>query len=89
MLPPSLNLPRLLRLDALIRQQGTGSSKVLAARLNVSRSTLHRDLRTLKRLGAQVAFCRKQRTYRYTAPGRLFFGWLPEGSVSMLAELTA
>ena len=53
------------RLNALIRKEGTGSPEELANRLSISRSSVHRQICILKKLGAKVKFCHHSNSYVY------------------------
>ncbi len=55
----------LIRLDMLIRMKATGSPAQLAAKLNVSRSSLFRYMNDLKDFGAPIAYCHQRSSYYY------------------------
>ena len=62
-------------LDSLIRQECTGTASEFAQKLGVSERTLYYHLNELKLLGVEIVYDPYQKTYRYTKPGRLFFGF--------------
>lgn len=58
-------LEQLARLDALIKRKSTGTPSELAARLGVSKRTVHNLIDTLKLLGAEVAYDSLKESYIY------------------------
>ena len=77
---------RLQYLDQLIRQRATGSSRALARRLKVCRSTVMNDLDQLRQLGGDVDYCRLRRSYYYRDDRQLFIGFVPRASVATLVR---
>lgn len=63
----------MVRLDNLIRRKATGTPDELAARLNVSRTTIHRYITELRHFGAPVKFCRYRNSYFYEEDFQLKF----------------
>lgn len=63
----------MVRLDNLIRMKATGSPDQLAARLNVSRTTIHRYLNELRNFGAPIKYCRYRNSYYYEEEFQLKF----------------
>ena len=59
------DLKRLRKIHELISGQNTGSPEKLAAAICVSRSELYYILRELKRMGAQISYDRRRRSFCY------------------------
>jgi len=53
------------RLDNLIQRKATGTPQQLADRLDISRSSVFRQISILKKLGAKIYYCKHSRSYRY------------------------
>lgn len=59
------DLKRLRKIHELISGQNTGSPEKLAAAICVSRSELYYILRELKKMGAQISYDRRKRSFCY------------------------
>lgn len=59
------DLKRLRKIHELISGQNTGSPDNLAESISVSRSELYYILRELKRMGAQICYDRRKRSFCY------------------------
>ena len=59
------DLKRLRKIHELISGQNTGSPEKLAAAVCVSRSELYYILRELKKMGAQISYDRRKRSFCY------------------------
>ncbi|HUW05744.1 MAG TPA: hypothetical protein VMW01_05745 [Williamwhitmania sp.] len=70
-------LNRLKRIDHLIRIRATGNTVAFAERLNVSRSQLCEELKTLRELGAPISYSRIQQTYFYKYPTSFCIEFFP------------
>ncbi|MGD1842800.1 MAG: hypothetical protein ACFB0B_18165 [Thermonemataceae bacterium] len=62
---------RLDRLDGLIRMKATGRPAVLAARLDISESTLYEFINLMKDLGAPIKWDAYRSSYVYEPEGRM------------------
>ena len=60
------DLKRLRKIHELISGQNTGSPEKLAAAVCVSRSELYYILRELKKMGAQISYNRRKRSFCYS-----------------------
>jgi len=60
------HLDKLILLESRIRQQGTGSPKDLAKRLNVCSGTIIYMINKLRAFGAEIKFCRTRNSYYYS-----------------------
>lgn len=60
------DLKRLRKIHELINEQNTGSPDNLAAAVCVSRSELYYILRELKKMGAQISYNRRKRSFCYS-----------------------
>jgi predicted DNA-binding transcriptional regulator YafY len=56
---------RLQRMHDLIRRKATGTPNEFAKRLGVGKSVLMDELRELKKLGADIGYCRVRQSYYY------------------------
>ena len=68
-------LTRLQHLDRLIRMRCTGNAAELAAKLQVSQSSLFLLLQTAKELGAEIHFNHYRCTYEYEKPMQFVCGF--------------
>ena len=69
------------RVDQLIRMKATGSSNALAARLNVSRSTVYEILECMKQMGAEINYCKYRESYCYEKEKVLAIGFVNEKEI--------
>ncbi len=58
-------IQRLQRMHDLIRRKATGTPEEFAKRLGLGKSVLMDELRELKELGAEIAYCRERQSYYY------------------------
>ncbi|MCB0518184.1 MAG: HTH domain-containing protein [Lewinellaceae bacterium] len=61
------------RIDGLVRRKSTGTPEELAARLKKCRATIYNHIEDLRGLGAEVAYCKRSKTFYYEAPFELPF----------------
>lgn len=66
------------QLDALIRQERTGTADVFAQRLGVSERTLQNHIQQLRELGIEVIYDHFKKTYKYAQKGKIHFGFRGE-----------
>lgn len=66
---------RLQRLHVLISKGATGTPAELAHRLDLSERAVFEYIRTMKSMGAPIAFCSIRRTYYYERNVRLDLGF--------------
>jgi DeoR/GlpR family transcriptional regulator of sugar metabolism len=64
-------IERLERIDQLLRMKATGTPRELAARLNISESTLYDTLQLMKEKDCPIIYDKLKRTYHYDHDGRL------------------
>jgi len=64
------------RIDQLIRLKATGSARELAKRVGVSKSSLYEILEVMKMMGAEISYCRYEKSYYYTAEKVLAIGFV-------------
>ena len=67
---------RLEYLDYLIRTKATGSPRVLAQKLNISRRTVFEYIEILKSLEAPIVYDRHNETYYYAERGSFNFKFI-------------
>ena len=58
-------LVHLDRLHNLIRLKATGTPRMLAKKMEVSRRTVFNLIKILRNFGAEIAYCRERETYYY------------------------
>ena len=58
-------LEKLHKLHLLIKNECTGSPKLIAKQMQISNRTVHRLLEKLRDYGAEICFDRKRNTYHY------------------------
>lgn len=75
------SIDRLIRIDAMVRREGTGPSEEFAKKLGISRSMLMENLREMKELGAEICFCPHRRTYFYANNFDLVIGNIGRANV--------
>ncbi|SDC80241.1 hypothetical protein [Williamwhitmania taraxaci] len=66
------------RVDDLIYRKATGTPSELAEMFDTSERSIYRLIQALKCLNLPIAYCKQQKTYYYTRPGRLRMGFNPE-----------
>lgn len=64
------------RIDQLIKLKATGSSKELADRLNISRSTVYEIIECMKSMGAEIEYCRNRKSMYYLSDKTLSIGFI-------------
>ncbi|MDD3568579.1 MAG: helix-turn-helix domain-containing protein [Bacteroidales bacterium] len=67
----------LVTLHQLIENGSTGSPAELAQRLDVTARTVKKYISDLRKLGAKIEFCSHLKTYYYSEPVTLYFGYKP------------
>ena len=65
------------QMDALIRQEHTGTAEEFARKLGVSERTLQNHLQQLREIGIHVIYDYNRRTYKYSEKGRLSLNFTP------------
>jgi predicted DNA-binding transcriptional regulator YafY len=63
------------RMDQLIRMKATGTSRELAGKLGISKSTVYAYMALMKDLGAPLYYCKKTRSFCYSYEVRFIFGF--------------
>lgn len=71
-------LQNMQRLDQLIRLKSTGSPDALAAKLNLSRSTLYRHIDLMKSMGAPINYDLYRESFVYDYPVDFLLGFEPK-----------
>ena len=75
------DIPRLKKLDRLIRFGATGSPDELAEKMNVSRATIFRVIARYKEeFDAPVYFDKRINSYCYEYPGKLIVRFIETGT---------
>jgi len=69
------------RVDQLIRMKATGSSKELADRLKLSRSTVFELLDTMRLMGAEIKYCKYKKSYYYVKEKVLAIGFVEKEKI--------
>ena len=69
------------RVNQLIRLKATGSPKDLATRLGVSRSTIYELIDVMKAMGAEINYCRRNRSFYYNKEMVLRIGFVERKKV--------
>lgn len=69
------------RIDQLIRLKATGSARELAKRVEVSKSCVYEILEVMKMMGADIAYCRYQKSYYYTTDKVLAIGFVEPSKI--------
>ncbi|MEM9546159.1 MAG: hypothetical protein AAGA77_09300 [Bacteroidota bacterium] len=64
------------RIDQLIKLKATGSARDLAAKTNLSKSTVYEILELMKLMGAEIQYCTSKRSYYYVVDKKLAIGFL-------------
>jgi len=68
-------IDRLIRMDSLIRRKATGSPTEFAAKMNMSRSALMRNLAEIRKLDAPIEYDNGRQTYYYSEEVKFNFGF--------------
>jgi predicted DNA-binding transcriptional regulator YafY len=58
-------LTQLQRLNLFLRRKATGDADTLASYLDIHRSTVYRNFKLLRKLGAEIDYDRNRQTYYY------------------------
>lgn len=69
------------RMDQLIRLKATGTSKDLASRLGISRSTVFEIHDTMRKMGAEIDYCKFRKSYYYVRDKVLAIGFVDEKKI--------
>lgn len=64
---------RMNRLQYELKKKRTGNADELAARLNISRRTLFKDIEYLRDRGADIKYCRFRKTFYFREEFELKF----------------
>lgn len=68
----------LAHLNALIKQECTGTASEFAIKLGVSERTLRGHLKQLRELNADIIYDRYKKTYKYASNGNIKFVYQSE-----------
>ena len=75
---PRKFLERFKRLDEIIRSKSSGTPAQLAAKLDISESTLFEFIAVMKEHGAPIHYDKNAMRYIYTEPGHFNTSFIPE-----------
>lgn len=64
------------RIDGLIRRKATGSSRDLARRIGMSKSSVYELISLMQELGAEIEYCNNSKTFYYTENKTLAIGFV-------------
>lgn len=63
------------RVDQLIRLKATGTPAELASRLGMSKRSVKNIIGDMRKMGASIYYCFRQRSYCYEGEVEFFFGY--------------
>jgi bacteriocin-like protein len=70
-MPLQKYIERVQFIDKLIRKKATGNIRVLAKKLNLSKSGTEKFIHEMKEIGFPITYCKKQNTYLYEHEGKM------------------
>lgn len=70
------------RVDRLIRMKATGTSRELAKRLGISKTTVYEIIEIMKYMGADIDYCNKKRSFFYLTDKVLAIGYVKHDRIS-------
>lgn len=70
------------RIDQLIRIKATGTSRELAKRLGISKTTVYEIIEIMKFMGADIDYCNKQRSFFYLTDKVLMIEFVKSDCIS-------
>lgn len=76
----NVNLSKLEQMDRLIAAGVTGNPGMLAEKLKISETTLHRYIGVMKNIGAPIEYNRGKQSYLYKQKGRFNIGFCFTGA---------
>lgn len=71
----STRMEKMVRMDCLIRLEGTGAPRQFAEHIGVSESTLYELLKLMKQMGADIRYNKHRQTYYYQTPVKFHYGF--------------
>jgi predicted DNA-binding transcriptional regulator YafY len=78
---PRKFIERFKRIDSIIANKSSGTPAQLAARLDISESTLYEFIAVMKEHGAPIQFDKFNQRYYYEADGHFNISFIEEGQV--------
>ncbi len=82
----NVNVERLNSMNDLIRRKATGSPTKFGKKLNVSKSTVQRDIRFMRKVGAPIKFDYSKQSYYYENTGSVKLIFIPEHLSGLLVS---
>ncbi len=83
---PRKFIDRFKRIDAIIQNKSSGTPTELAARLNISESTLYEFIAVMKELGAPILYDKHAKRYMYATGGKFNISFVPDEQLNSIIQ---